>query len=485
MNLFRDLTSLGPGIARVFAAGVGFVLSLGLTVAPAHAEPAASSSSPSAAASPPTTSSPTTASLATPAAGGPSTGVIANPTAPAATAGGAGPRLPGAPPVLGSSPNPSAAAAAKAARDRVAALQAQVEKAQTTIAEADNAAALAEQSYAAAQEKLSNARSTEVNSLLLAGRSRMAADTARRELVDTLVQTYEGYRFSNMSALLISPDPGRAVTAVAYTQLLDQRHSTLTADAIRTRDGFASAERRAAEAMQAQADATHASATALSDARAADQTAKSTFATLQVQLQAAQATEAETAAALLFAQFGPVAPLSASDQAALMAAYRDKAQQVARLPMASSTGSWSAAVGQSVVDRALQWLGTPYSFAGGSPAGPTLGVDSAGAGAQDGSVVGFDCSGLSLYAWAPYTKLVHFAATQYATAGRLHPSVAELLPGDLVFWSGDRTAGGISHVAVYVGEGDVIQAPQSGEVVEITPLASVESGYFGATRPLS
>jgi cell wall-associated NlpC family hydrolase len=45
--------------------------------------------------------------------------------------------------------------------------------------------------------------------------------------------------------------------------------------------------------------------------------------------------------------------------------------------------------------------------------------------------------------------------------------------------------GGIHHVAIYIGGGNVIQAPQSGDIVRITPLGQVSSGYFGATRPLT
>jgi GrpB-like predicted nucleotidyltransferase (UPF0157 family) len=45
--------------------------------------------------------------------------------------------------------------------------------------------------------------------------------------------------------------------------------------------------------------------------------------------------------------------------------------------------------------------------------------------------------------------------------------------------------GGIHHVAIYIGGGDVIQAPQSGDIVRVTPLDQVDSGYFGATRPLT
>jgi cell wall-associated NlpC family hydrolase len=88
-----------------------------------------------------------------------------------------------------------------------------------------------------------------------------------------------------------------------------------------------------------------------------------------------------------------------------------------------------------------------------------------------------------MYAWAQY-PLVHFASTQYVQ-GSAHPNIASLMPGDLVFWSDDGTEPGIGHVAIYIGNGNVIQAPFSGAFIEITPLDQVEDGYYGATRPLT
>ena len=142
-------------------------------------------------------------------------------------------------------------------------------------------------------------------------------------------------------------------------------------------------------------------------------------------------------------------------------------------------------MGQTVAVRALLRIGTPYAWAGGNATGPTAGVCAGGAAHNDCHVSGFDCSGLALYGWGPYLALPHLAASQYSVAGHLHPDAADLQPGDLVFWSSNGRAAGIHHVAVYVGDGNVVQAPQSGDIVRVTPLGSVDSGYFGATRPLT
>ena len=133
----------------------------------------------------------------------------------------------------------------------------------------------------------------------------------------------------------------------------------------------------------------------------------------------------------------------------------------------------------------MHYLGWMYSYAAGNTSGPTYGVCTGDGAWNDCHIIGFDCSGLSLYAWAPYLYMDHYAATQYSQVGSFHPSTSQLMPGDLVFWSENGTPSGISHVAIYIGNGNVIQAPQSGDVIKITNLYSVESGYYGATRPLT
>lgn len=148
-------------------------------------------------------------------------------------------------------------------------------------------------------------------------------------------------------------------------------------------------------------------------------------------------------------------------------------------------GRWTPQLGVRIADRALAWLGWPYSWAAGDAAGPTYGTAIDAASRNDGHVRGFDCSGLTLYALAPWLTLDHDAATQYRQVGSFHPTLDSLAPGDLVFWSKDGTIGGIGHVAIYIGDGQVVQAPHSGARIQVTPIEQVEPGDMGATRPLT
>ncbi len=151
---------------------------------------------------------------------------------------------------------------------------------------------------------------------------------------------------------------------------------------------------------------------------------------------------------------------------------------------APASGGWTRAMARTAVNRAMSTLGTPYAWAGGNADGPTYGVCVSGDASNDCHVFGYDCSGLMMYAWGPYVRMDHYAATQYVQVGSYHPSAGELRPGDLVFWSYDGTRSGIHHVAMYIGGGRIIEAPYSGGYVQIASLYEYGS-FFGATRPLT
>jgi cell wall-associated NlpC family hydrolase len=114
---------------------------------------------------------------------------------------------------------------------------------------------------------------------------------------------------------------------------------------------------------------------------------------------------------------------------------------------------------EHVIARAMSQRGVPYSWGGGNAAGPSRGIDS-GAG-----TVGFDCSGLVLYAFAGVgIKLPHYSGSQY-NMGRKIPT-AQMRRGDVIFWGPN----GSQHVAIFLGNGQMIEAPYTGSVVKISPL---------------
>ncbi|MBV8540662.1 MAG: C40 family peptidase [Pseudonocardiales bacterium] len=128
---------------------------------------------------------------------------------------------------------------------------------------------------------------------------------------------------------------------------------------------------------------------------------------------------------------------------------------------------------QSVINRAMAELGVRYSWGGGNAQGPTIGVRDGGVADTYGDYrrVGFDCSGLIVYAFSRVLgySLPHYTGYQY-NAGRKVP-LADKRPGDLLFWS---TGGDIHHVALYIGGEQMIEAPYSGAAVHVTPVRYAE-----------
>ncbi|WP_155549955.1 NlpC/P60 family protein [Amycolatopsis camponoti] len=122
---------------------------------------------------------------------------------------------------------------------------------------------------------------------------------------------------------------------------------------------------------------------------------------------------------------------------------------------------------EAVIARALSKIGLPYAWGGGNASGPTRGIRDGGVADRYGDYnkIGFDCSGLMIYAFAGVTGLPHYSGYQY-TSGRRVP-LSQMRRGDMLFWGG---AGGIHHVALYLGGGQMVEAPQSGLRVRVSPV---------------
>ncbi|OBJ52973.1 NlpC/P60 family peptidoglycan endopeptidase RipA [Mycobacterium asiaticum] len=112
-----------------------------------------------------------------------------------------------------------------------------------------------------------------------------------------------------------------------------------------------------------------------------------------------------------------------------------------------------------VIRRGMSQIGVPYSWGGGNAAGPSKGIDSGA------SITGFDCSGLVLYSFAGVgIKLPHYSGSQY-NLGRKIPT-AQMRRGDVIFYG----PGGSQHVTIYLGDGQMLEAPDIGLKVRTAPV---------------
>jgi cell wall-associated NlpC family hydrolase len=131
--------------------------------------------------------------------------------------------------------------------------------------------------------------------------------------------------------------------------------------------------------------------------------------------------------------------------------------ELAPIPSNGTLGSKAVAIAQ-------RYLGVPYRWGGADP------------------LTGFDCSGFTMYVYAQLgVNLTHYTGAQFYEGTRVPPD--QLQPGDLVFF--EPRARGPQHEGMYIGDGQFIQAPHTGDVVKISSLSepSYRFGYVGAVRP--
>ncbi|MGI8679676.1 MAG: NlpC/P60 family protein [Jatrophihabitans sp.] len=402
--------------------------------------------------------------------------------------------LVGAPGAARADPTPQpgdashAQTSAHAAAQRVAAVEARI-PAVTGLVTAANRSAVQAQTRLDSQLSLQRSAEADVRrATVLARRTQAIYDHAHRDFIDLVTFQYESGGAiggaASVGQLLTAPDPGALLSQQQSSVMVARYLSDVVGRDRLALDVNALAQNRRAAALATQRDVAGQLLARRDEAQQALTRSNTSLAALRTDLVAAQVSQ-DQADSVLSRFLGGWSLADPARAAALNRQYLAVAQQHAGDQAPSAGNRWSAERGQWAAWRALGKIGTPYAFAGGTGDGPTTGLCTGGGAQNDCHVTGFDCSGLTIYGWSPYLAMPHLAAAQYSLAGSEHPDVTALMPGDLLFWSSNGKVAGIHHVAIYVGDGNVVQAPQSGDIVRVTPLPSVDSGYYGATRPLT
>ncbi|MFC3520141.1 C40 family peptidase [Streptomonospora nanhaiensis] len=121
--------------------------------------------------------------------------------------------------------------------------------------------------------------------------------------------------------------------------------------------------------------------------------------------------------------------------------------------------------GATAAQWALGHVGKPYVWGGTGPHG-------------------FDCSGLVMRAWQHAGTDIPRVTTDQYRIGTPVP-LDRLRPGDLLFYDTGGPGGAPAHVTMYVGDGQMVNAPSSGKTIRVEPVESAYYGplFMGARRP--
>lgn len=315
------------------------------------------------------------------------------------------------------------------------------------------------ESYDQTQSKLSTLQAHLAQAQAAVASAQAAESKARRALASAAIQAYVDGGTNPLAA-----SGGASSQSVAL--LRSEYASTLATDqtnAISEYHTTSLLEHTASAQLAAQTAAVDAQLAVLSKQRSALQATSARLTSLESQVtgQLAAAVAAQQAAAQAAAQ-----KAAAQRAAAAAAAAQAAAAAASPTPNVASGAAQSSGSGWGVSPSAAPYTPPPLSSAAAravaaaesrvgdwyqwGAAGPTT----------------FDCSGLVMWAYAQAgISLPHYSGSQYADT--IHIPMSDLQPGDLVFFANPG-----EHVAMYVGGGDVVQAPYTGAQVQIVPMYS-------------
>ena len=322
------------------------------------------------------------------------------------------------------------------------------------------------------QVQAADYRLSQLDGEITANQAQVAKDQTevtrdQSQLRSQAISDYTSSGTSNQITQMFSGDPNTSdvrseyasIAAGNVTTIIDNLHSAQvqlesTQSSLKQQQGQAQLTESSLSSAEQQANALVAQD---------EQTLTSVNATIQTlvaQQQAAQAEAARQAAVAAFNQ-------------------RVEAAQRAAAAAASQTSSSGTGSGNGSANATLTAAANPPPVPSGAAgaiqaAESQIGVEYVWGGETPG--VGFDCSGLVQWAYAragislPRTSGAQYAATT-------HIALADIAPGDLLFYG----PGGSEHVAMYVGGGEMIEAPETGFTVHITGVRT-DSGFAGVGR---
>lgn len=386
-------------------------------------------------------------------------------------------------------PNPSDQELA-ASRDAVTARSAEVGRLTAQLAELDERtdelqvqlamrredaeAALVE--LAAAQEAAATAARKAELARAETEAATAAIDAARARLDDLIASLYEqGPDLGPLGLLSAATGPDDLVDRAAYANLIAEQQKSVQESLEKARIAKANADSAARAALEDAREREEEAAAAKSVADDALATADAAAREHRRQLDEIAAQRAELQARL-DAAIAADAGLREQrerfqrwqeEQAAAQARAQEaeRAAAAGRVAAAGSTPARGSEAIRRVIDRAMSQIGVPYVWGGGNGRGPTTGIPDGLGSPLDR--IGFDCSGLMLYAFNGVgVKLPRVSRNQFH-AGK-HVPISEIRPGDMLFWADPGKP--IHHVALYIGNGKMIEAPYTGASVRVTKV---------------
>ena len=309
------------------------------------------------------------------------------------------------------------------------------------------------QQYELAQEHVQDLDAQLVTTKAQIAQTQARVNADQANLRNEALQSYMSGATDSSFASLFNSGGEQGLVAQEYRQVASD-HISSAIDALHQAQAALAAQENQLQTTEAQARA------AADQAAAAQQQAQTVESQQQAQLNQVK---------------GQIATLVVQKQqaeaAAAAAAYQAKlaAEQAAAASSHGGNGGTFTNVAVSpgaggAVQAAESQLGVPYRWGGESPRGSPN--------------PGFDCSGLTQWSWRQAgVSLPRTAQEQYDAIP--HVSMSSLQPGDLIFWN-DGTSS-VQHVGMYVGNGNMIDAPHTGDVVKIEPI--YYGGLVGAGRP--